>query len=94
MRSRYTTEIVNNVICIEDTGDEHWDETRSVTDDLDNVIADLKERGFDLTLPIIYKDTETGLWDAVMVRDDRFDGFQRLCVESRSAAIFEVTRED
>ena len=71
-RSRYTARCEDGAIMVEDR-----DLGRSVTNDAENVIADLRERGFDLSLPVIYCDT-TGRWDGLTVRDGRFAGFYPL----------------
>ena len=47
-RARYTARVEDGAIVIEDQ-----DRGRSVTNDAENVIADLREGGFDLTLPVI-----------------------------------------
>lgn len=71
-RARYTARIEDGAIVVEDR-----DRGLSVTNDADNVIADLRERGFDLSLPVIYRDT-MGRWDGLTVRAGRFDGFYPL----------------
>lgn len=47
-RSRYTARTEGGAVVVEDR-----DRGRSVTNDAENVIADLRERGFDLTLPVL-----------------------------------------
>lgn len=71
-RARYTARCEDGAIVIEDQGF-----GRSVTNDAENVIADLREREFDLTLPVVYCDT-TGRWDGLTVRNGRFAGFYPL----------------
>lgn len=71
-RARYTARVEGGAVIIEDQ-----DRGRSVTNDAENVIADLRERGFDLTTPVIYCDT-TGRWDGLTVRAGRFAGFYPL----------------
>lgn len=68
-RARYTTRLKDGVIVLEDL-----DQGRSVTNDAELVIRDLAERGFDLSLPIIYRDT-LGCWSGLLVRDGAFAGF-------------------
>lgn len=68
----YTARVEDGAIVIEDQ-----DRGRSVTNDAENVIADLRERGFDLALPVIYRDT-MGCWDGLTVRAGRFAGFYPL----------------
>ena len=71
-RAHYTARREDGAIVIEDQGF-----GRSVTNDAENVIADLRERGFDLSLPVAYCDT-TGRWDGLTVRAGRFAGFYPL----------------
>ena len=71
-RARYTARIEAGAIVIEDQ-----DQGRSVTNDAELVVEDLAERGFDLSLPVIYCDT-TGRWDGLTVRAGRFGGFYPL----------------
>ena len=62
LRSVYSRAVHGNVIAIID-----HDSGRSVTNDADNVIADLVSRGFDLSrYHVIYKDTR-GIWDQILV---------------------------
>lgn len=71
-RARYTARREDDAIVIEDQ-----DLGRRVTNDAENVIADLREREFDLSLPVIYCDT-TVRWDGLTVRAGRFAGFYPL----------------
>ena len=71
-RARYTARREDGAIIVEDR-----DLGRSVTNDAENVIADLREREFDLSLPVIYRDT-MGRYDGLTVRDGRFAGFYPL----------------
>ena len=48
-----------------------------MTHDAGNVIADLRERGFDLSLPVMYRDT-SGRWDGLEVRGGEFAGYYPL----------------
>jgi len=60
-RAVYSCAVHGNVIAIID-----HDSGRSVTNDADNVIADLVSRGFDLSrYHVIYKDTR-GIWDQIL----------------------------
>ena len=48
---------------------------RSVTNDVENVIADLVANGIDVTRShVIYQDSE-GYWDGIRVLDQKFAGF-------------------
>ena len=71
-RARYTARREDDAIVIEDQ-----DLGRSVTNDAENVIADLREREFDLSLPVICRDT-TSRYDGLTVRAGRFAGFYPL----------------
>ncbi len=71
-RARYTARCEDDAIVVEDR-----DLGRSVTNDAENVIADLRERGFNLLFPVIYCDT-TRRWDGLTVRDGQFAGFYPL----------------
>ena len=55
-RARYTARVEDGTIVVEDQ-----DRGRSVTNDAELVVADLVERGFDLSLPVIYRDI-AGRW--------------------------------
>jgi hypothetical protein len=65
---------------------------RSVTNDADNVIADLVSRGFDLSrYHVIYKDTR-GIWDQILVdRTGCFAGFSSINERDLPAAIARLT---
>jgi hypothetical protein len=62
MRACYDYSVIDGVICIVDN-----DRGRSVTNDAENVIADLIADGIDVSRPIIYRDTQ-GVWDQLMVQ--------------------------
>ena len=71
-RARFIARIEDGAIVIEDQRN-----GRSVTNDAELVIADLHERGFDLSLPVIYRDS-LGRWDGLAVRGGHFTGFYPL----------------
>ena len=71
-RARYTARVEDGAIVIEDQ-----DRGRSVTNDAELVVADLAERGFDLSLPVVCRGT-AGCWDGLTVRAGRFGGFYPL----------------
>lgn len=71
-RTRYTARVEDGVIVVEDQ-----DRGRSVTNDAELVVADLAKRAFDLSLPVIYRDT-AGRWDGLAVRAGRFGDFYPL----------------
>ena len=82
-RSVYSRSIHGNVIAIID-----HDGPRSVTNDAENVVADLIAQGFDLSrFQVIYKDT-LGLWDELLVDSTgTFAGFRCLNEPELSAAL-------
>lgn len=69
MRSRYTTAIRDGLIVLEDQ-----DQGRSVTNDAELVIQDLRSRHMDLSMPVIYRDTD-GMWTGMRVSAGNFAGF-------------------
>ena len=86
-RSVYSRAVHGNVIAIID-----HDGARSVTNDADNVIADLAKH-FDLSrYLVIYKDTR-GIWDQILVdRTGRFAGFSSINERDLPSALVRVTR--
>jgi hypothetical protein len=87
-RSVYSRTLHGNVIAITD-----HDQGRSVTNDAENVIADLVAQGFDLSrYLVIYRDTR-GIWDQLLVdRTGHFAGFSSINERDLSAALAKVTR--
>jgi hypothetical protein len=50
----------------------------SVTNTMEDVLAELQSLGYDLSAqPIIYQDSE-GIWDGVVILNGRFEGFVSL----------------
>lgn len=86
-RAIYSYTIHDNVIAIID-----HDQGKTVTNDADNVIADLAAC-FDLSrYQVIYRDTR-GIWDQLLVdRTGHFAGFSSLNERHLSAALGKVTR--
>jgi hypothetical protein len=86
-RSVYSRTVHGNVIAIVD-----HDAGRSVTNDAENVIADLAAV-FDLSkYHVIYRDTR-GIWDQLLVDcTGHFVGFSRLNERDLFAALGKVTR--
>ena len=77
LRSVYSRAVYSNVIAIIDHAD-----GKSVTNDAENVIADLVRQGFDLSqYRVIYKDTR-GIWDQMLV--DRTGSLRRLQQHQRA----------
>ena len=92
-RSAYSARTDQGVIVIED----QWSAavpTLTVTNDVEQVVEDLARAGFDLALPVIYRDSD-GQWDGIAVRGARFLDFVPLgCgtyAEARAAML--ATRE-
>ena len=86
-RSAYdlTIDGERHIVFIVDTGHET---RRSVTNDAENVIADLVRLGIDLDrYRIIYRDSG-GTWDGIDVEDGRFAGFYALRATNRTEAAF------
>lgn len=77
MRASYTVRFHDGAVIVEDR-----DQGRSVTNDAENVVAELRERGFDLAMPVIYRDT-MGLWSGLAVSGGAFAGFDPLGKEER-----------
>jgi hypothetical protein len=71
-RASYSFQIVDSVIAITD-----HDEGRSVTNDVENVVADFRY-GTDLAgYRMIYRDT-MGIWDEILICEGRFAGFRSI----------------
>jgi hypothetical protein len=87
LRAVYSTSIHGDVIAIVD-----HNQGKSVTNDADNVIADLAAN-FDLSkYCVIYSDTR-GIWDQLLVdRTGHFAGFSCLNVRDLPAALALLTR--
>jgi hypothetical protein len=87
LRAVYSRSVHGNVIAIID-----HDAGRSVTNDADNVIADLAA-DFDISrYHVIYRDTR-GIWDQILVdRTGRFAGFSALNECDLPSAIGKLTR--
>jgi hypothetical protein len=86
-RATYSYTVHGNVIAIVD-----YDQGRSVTNDAENVIADL-DACFDLSkYQVIYRDTR-GIWDQILVdRTGYFAGFSSINERDLSAALAKITR--
>lgn len=88
LRAQYSRAVHGNVIAIVDHGG-----GKSVTNDAENVVADLIRQGFDLLEHrVIYKDTR-GIWDQILVdRTGRFAGFSSIDERDLPAALARMTR--
>jgi hypothetical protein len=86
-RAVFSYQTYGNVIAITD-----HDQGRSVTNDAENVIADLAAN-FDLSrYRVIYRDTR-GIWDQLLVdRTGRFAGFSSINERDLHAALAKLTR--
>jgi hypothetical protein len=87
-RAVYSRALHGKVIAIIDHGG-----ACSVTNDAENVVADLAAQGFELSrYQVIYRDTR-GIWDQLLVdRTGHFAGFSSLNERDLSAALGKVTR--
>jgi lipopolysaccharide biosynthesis regulator YciM len=86
MRSTYSYEFKDGVHVIIDQ-----DKGRSVTNDAEMVIRDLRRSNIDLTLPVIYRDS-MGQYDRMLVRNDKFVDFAPLRTRDLKMAITLVRR--
>ncbi len=88
VRAVYRRAVYSNVIAII-----NHRESRSVTNDAENVIEDLVRQGFDLMqYHLIYKDTR-GIWDQILVdRTGHFAGFSSINERDLSSALAKLTR--
>ena len=86
-RAVYSYTLHGNVIAIADHG-----AGKSVTNDADNVIADLAAN-FDLSkYRVIYQDTR-GIWDEMLIdRTGRFAGFSSINERDLPTALARLTR--
>jgi hypothetical protein len=100
-RATYSAEIVEDkpydpcessrertILVITDLG---YPGTRSVTNDIENVLRECRDRyGLDLPVTVIYRDTQ-GRWDGVYHLEGTFRGFYPLGETDRAAAIAKAT---
>lgn len=81
-RASYTYEIAHGVLALTDCNG-----PRSLTNDVENVLADLCAiLGCSLPATIVYRDTQ-GAWDGIAHIDGTFCGFYFLGTRDRDAAI-------
>lgn len=81
-RASYDWGITQGVVWIEDL-----DQGKSVTNDIENVIADIKEHI--LGKPVIYKDS-LGVWDGISISNNKFTGFYSINERGLQSAILKV----
>ena len=72
IEATFTTRVADGAIVLEDL-----DQGRSVTNDARHVIERLAAAGYDLAMPVIYRDT-LGQWDLLQVTDGQFSGYGSL----------------
>ena len=72
MGATFTVSVQDGAIVLEDQN-----KGRSVTNDAENVIRRLAADGYDLTMPVIYRDT-MGQYDQLVVKAGKFFGFRTL----------------
>jgi hypothetical protein len=86
-RAVYSRTVHGHVIAVID-----YDQGKSVTNDAENVIADLAA-SFDLSkYRVIYRDTR-GIWDEMLVdRTGQFAGFSSINERDLPAALAKLTR--
>ncbi len=86
MPSTYSTHTVPGFICVTDLN-----QGMSVTNDAENVVAELLEAGHDLkSNRVLYRDSE-GIWDELRVRGGKFAGFQLLSAKDLEVAMAAAT---
>ena len=86
-RASYSYTVHGNVVAIID-----HDQGKSVTNDAENVIADLAACFGLSKYRVIYKDTR-GIWDELLVdRTGRFAGFSSVNERDLAAALAKLTR--
>ena len=64
----------------------------TITNDARNVVHDLVERGFDISMPIIYKDS-MGYWDGILVKEEKFAGYRRVGARTRQEALSVILKK-
>ncbi len=84
--SIYTFSVIDGVICIEDC-----DGPKSVTNDIENVLDDLRRCGMALDGPVIYRDSE-GLWSEIRLQNGKFQAFHGPEYDTREEAIAAIAR--
>lgn len=89
-RADYSYELDGNIVCIVD-----HDHGRSVTNDVENILADLAADGVDLgSHRVIYRDT-LGVWDEIVLKKDGgFKTFKSLNARKLGDAIEKVRASD
>lgn len=80
-RAAYVYSVEDGIICIVDR-----DTGKSVTNDVNNVVADLVHAGvWQRGMPVIYRDTR-GVWDQIVVKDGHFHSFAPINERDKDAA--------
>jgi len=84
-RADFTWELRGNVVCIVD-----HDNGRSVTNDVQAVLADIARDGVNLaTHRVIYRDT-MGVWDEILLAGVTFSAFRSINETDLSAALRKI----
>jgi len=86
-RASYSFQIVDSVIAITD-----HDEGRSVTNDVENVVADFRHVADLAGCRMIYRDT-IGVWDEILVREGRFAGFRSIGEHDLDKALAKIKQQ-
>ena len=86
-QANYSSEVVEDVLCIEDVGPH--DMFKTVTNDAEGVLEEIKEKLEDMPPVIIYRDSD-GFWDG-MDYDGQRVGFYPLNTSDRETAILVAT---
>ncbi|MGU3476911.1 DUF6011 domain-containing protein [Methylobacterium sp. D48H] len=63
----------------------------TVTNAVEAVIADLRYQKFDLSKPVIYRDSR-GIWDEIVLQDGQFAGFRSIGTKNRCEALEVIAR--
>jgi hypothetical protein len=85
-RAVFSWTVHGNVMAIKDEFRARFP-TRTVTNDADDVVADLVRQGDLLPgMRVVYCDSE-GVWDELLVKDGRFDGFAPIRAATIEAAL-------
>lgn len=88
-RAEYQHSFVNGVLCIVDTGHET---TKSLTNDIEHVLAELSASlGKLMPTSVVYRDS-TGRWDGIRHSGGAFGGFIAIGARTREQAVERLPR--
>ena len=86
-KAEFSYQIKGNTICIVDQCN---GECKSVTNDVENVIAKIAFDGVDLcNHRVIYRDTD-GIWDEIVCKNGEFKGFRSINERNLDTALAKV----